>query len=69
MAALTFVAVTQINDTLYFGPPINDPARVDALAWAWFGVNALRIGATAFATVKLIDFYLNIRGTSARYPA
>ncbi|MFE9933747.1 hypothetical protein [Streptomyces sp. NPDC005533] len=35
MAALTFVAVTQINGTLYFGPPINDPARVDTLAWAW----------------------------------
>ncbi|MCM9077973.1 MULTISPECIES: hypothetical protein [Streptomyces] len=68
MAALTFVAVTQINGTLYFGPPINDPARVDTLAWAWFGVNALRIGATAFATVKLLDLYLNICGTSTRYP-
>ncbi|MDX3536158.1 hypothetical protein PV721_17610 [Streptomyces sp. MB09-01] len=69
MAALTLVAVTQINGTLYFGPPINDPARVDTLAWTWFGVNALRIGATAFATVKLIEFYLDIRSTTARDPA
>jgi hypothetical protein len=69
MAVLTAIAVTQINGTLYFGPPINDPARVDTLAWTWFAVNALRLGATALATVRLAELCLKISTTSARDPA
>jgi hypothetical protein len=52
-AVTTGIAVTQINDELYFGPPIGDPARVRFLAVTWFVVNALRIVSTATTTIGL----------------
>ncbi len=53
-AVLTVIAVTNINNHLYFGPPIGDPARVRLLAVTWFVLNAARIAATALTTTRLI---------------
>lgn len=59
-AVLTGIAVTQINNHLYFGPPIDDPARVRFLAVTWFVVNAVRIVSTAVTTVSLTRISRNL---------
>ncbi|MFD7916366.1 hypothetical protein ACFV30_37650 [Streptomyces sp. NPDC059752] len=71
MMALTTIAVTQINDTLYFGAPIGDLGRVHFLAGAWFLVNAARISVTAVVIANLMKIYteaLAIPVSSAKVP-
>ncbi|MDQ1013429.1 hypothetical protein QFZ82_007997 [Streptomyces sp. V4I23] len=68
MAALTGVAVTQINGILFFGPPADDPMRVRALAGAWSLINALRVAATALTVAELVGIYTDDRRAAACAP-
>lgn len=66
MGILTMIAVTQINNIIYFGPPIGDPARVRLLASTWFVLNAARILATAVTTTKLVSIFLTLHDEAVR---
>jgi hypothetical protein len=63
LAVTTGIAVTLINDTLYFGPPIGDPNRVRVLALTWFTVNGIRIVGVACTTAALAGILLARRTT------
>lgn len=54
---LTGIAVTQINDKLYFGTQINNSETVKNLAIVWATLNFIRLFFVALCTVKLVKMF------------
>ena len=54
---LTGMAVTQINDKLYFNLPVNDSESVKDLAKIWAILNFIRLSFTAICTVILVKMF------------
>lgn len=54
---LTVIAVTQINDKLYFEIPIESSETVKSLATIWAILNFIRLVLTAICTIMLIKMF------------
>jgi hypothetical protein len=54
---LTGIAVTQINDKLYFETPVNNSETVKGLATTWAILNFIRILSTAICTIILVKMF------------
>lgn len=54
---LTGIAVTQINDKLFFEIPIENSETVKRLATIWAILNFIRLSFTAICTIMLIKMF------------
>ena len=54
---LTIIAVTQLNNKLYFGDPINDAQVVITLASSWAILNLIRAITVFICVVSLLQMF------------
>ncbi len=54
---LTGIAVTQINNKLYFGEPIGDSETIKTFATIWGILNFLRLSFVAISTMAFLKFF------------
>lgn len=69
---LTGIAVTQINDKLYFEIPVDNSETVKDLATIWAILNFIRIFFTAICTIMLVKMFsikLIINNSRKKKPA
>lgn len=54
---LTIIAVTQINDFVFFNKPIEGAYTLGQLSIIWAVINLMRLSLTFFAVLKLISVF------------